>query len=92
MSVIEQESLNNINIEFIDNEYSYGRYGDFKVIIMRKNRYIMLLNYVKHTGKEFKHWRENKNNKILIEEVNKISMVELQTIKNRQYFINIYLN
>jgi hypothetical protein len=40
MSVIEQESLNNINIEFINNEYSYGRYGEFKVIIMRKNRYI----------------------------------------------------
>ena len=36
MSVIEQESLNNINIEFIDNEYSYGQYGEFTVIIMRK--------------------------------------------------------
>ena len=40
MSIIEQESLNNINIEIIDNEYAYGQYGEFKVIIMRKTIYI----------------------------------------------------
>jgi hypothetical protein len=72
MSVIEQESLNNINIEFIDNEYSYGQYGEFKVIIMRKNRYINATKLCKEYGKDFKNWKEREYNKELINEVNNL--------------------
>jgi len=37
---ITQESLNRIIFEFINENYAWGQYGEFKIIIMTKNRYI----------------------------------------------------
>ena len=33
-------TLNQIIFEHIDDKYAYGKYGDFKVIMMTKNRFI----------------------------------------------------
>ena len=64
-------SLIEIIFEHIDDKYAYGKYGEFKVIIMKENRYINATKLCNETGKSFKHWLENANSKNLIEEVEK---------------------
>ena len=64
-------SLNQIIFEHIDNNYSYGKYGNFKVIIMTKNRYINATKLCNEYNKNFKHWKENKASNELILEVEK---------------------
>jgi hypothetical protein len=83
--------LNQIIFDHIDDKYAYGNYGEFKVIIMKKNTYINATKLCKEYGKEFKHWNENKNNKELIDEVNKeISwMVGNPTVQENKSFIII---
>jgi hypothetical protein len=44
-------SLNQIIFEHIDNKYSYGKYGDFKVIMMTSNRYINATKLCKEYNK-----------------------------------------
>jgi hypothetical protein len=63
-------SLNQI-IEHINEKYAYGKYGDFKVIMMTKNRYINATKLCKEYSKEFKNWLRNDNNKTLINKVEK---------------------
>jgi len=62
-------TLNQIIFEHIDDKYAYGKYGDFKVIMMTKNRYINATKLCKEYGKEFFNWKQNKNNQELINEV-----------------------
>ena len=62
-------TLNQIIFEHIDDKYAYGKYGDFKVIMMTKNRYINTTKLCKEYGKEFFNWKQNKNNQEIINEV-----------------------
>ena len=62
-------SLNQVIFEHIDEKYSYGKYGDFKVIMMTKNRYINATKLCKEYSKEFSNWKQNKHNQELINEV-----------------------
>lgn len=64
-------SLSKIIFEHINDKYAYGKYDEFKVIIMKENRYINATKLCNETGKSFKHWLENANSKNLIEEVEK---------------------
>ena len=48
--------MNDLIFENINDEYAYGKYGDFNVIIMKKNGYINVTKLCKHGGKDFKHW------------------------------------
>jgi methyl-accepting chemotaxis protein len=64
-------TLNQIIFEHIDEKYAYGKYGDFKVIMMTKNRFINATKLCKIYKKDFKHWNENKNSIELILEVEK---------------------
>lgn len=68
-------ALSAIKYESINDEYSYGKYGDFKVIMMNSNSCInatKLCNEYnkskldKESNKEFIHWKENKSSRELI--------------------------
>jgi hypothetical protein len=48
-------SLNQIGFEFINENYTYGQYGEFKVIMMVKNHYINATKLCQKYGKEFRH-------------------------------------
>lgn len=60
-----------IVFEQIDEKYAYGQYGEFKVIIMKKNSYINATKMCNENNKQMCHWFENKMNKELINEVKK---------------------
>jgi hypothetical protein len=68
-------SLTDIIFEFIDTkkEYARGKYGEFEVIIMKKNGYVNATKLCKEKGKRFDHWLENKSSKELVSEVKKSS-------------------
>ena len=61
-----------IVFEKIDDNYSYGTYDDFKVIIMNNNGYINAAKLCKQYGKSFKNWLQNDSSKDLIAEVDKV--------------------
>ena len=52
--------LRDIAFETINDDYSWGNYIDFKVIIMRKNGYINVTKLSDEGGKRFKEWTRNK--------------------------------
>jgi hypothetical protein len=56
--------------EKINDNYSYGQYAEFKVIIMTKNGYINATKLCTQHGKLFKNWLRNGGSKELINEVN----------------------
>ena len=64
-------NLSDIVFEHINEKYAYGAYGDFKVIMMKKNSYINATKLCSEHNKQLKHWLENKNGKDLIDEVKK---------------------
>ena len=61
--------LNQIIFEHIDNEYAYGKYADFTIIMMKSNRYINATKLCSEYGKEFKTWAKTDKNKELINKV-----------------------
>lgn len=72
-------ALSGIIYEAIDDNHSYGKYGDFRVIIMNSNGYInatKLCNYFNESKsanepkKEFRKWKENDGSEQLIDEIN----------------------
>lgn len=54
------EDIKNICFEAINDEFSWGKYGDFKVIIMNKNGYINVTKLCDEAGKRFENWLANK--------------------------------
>ncbi len=73
-NVYEDNDIRNIIIEDINDNYSKGKFGNFHVVIMKKNGYMNATKLCdnisnKYKNKKFKHWNENKNSKELIEEL-----------------------
>lgn len=62
-------SLNEIIFEHINDNFAYGKYGDFKVIIMMENKYINATKLCGEYNKRFENWLRNDNSKILIDTV-----------------------
>ena len=62
-------SLSEIIFEHIDEKFAYGKYGDFKVIIMKENKYINASKLCGEHNKLFKNWLRNDENQNLINEV-----------------------
>ena len=82
-SAKKKKDIRNIIFKDINEDYAWGKYGDFKVIIMKENGYInatKICNDV-HTKygkkKEFKHWKSNKDATELMAEIS--SSVDLPT-------------
>jgi hypothetical protein len=70
------DDIRNIIFKDIDDKYAYGKLGNFKVMLMKKNGYINATklckdatNLCKDAKKDFFHWKENKNAKELITEL-----------------------
>jgi hypothetical protein len=83
-------ALNQIIFEHIDDKYAYGKYGDFKVIIMKENCYINATKLCKEYGKELSNWLRNANSKELIEETEKeISVLHIRRTENNKSFITV---
>ncbi|AQN67947.1 putative kilA-n domain protein [Saudi moumouvirus] len=61
--------LRNVIYEDINDKFSYGKLGDFNIVMMKKNGYVNATNLCKNIKKEFYHWKENKNSKELIKEL-----------------------
>ena len=55
--------------EQINDEFSYGIFKDFKVVIMKKNKYINASKLCERYDKIFDNWLKNINNKIFINEI-----------------------
>ena len=60
-----------IAYEQIDNEFWYGKYGPFKVVIHSPSGYINVSKLCIECGKEFSHWKENRSSQELIDAVEK---------------------
>ena len=69
------DDIRNIAFEKIDDDYSYGKYGNFNVILMMKNGYINVTKLCadaktkKGKSKQFRFWRLSDGATSLIEEV-----------------------
>ena len=61
--------LRDIAFEAINDDYSWGNYIDFKVIIMRKNGYINVTKLCKEGGKELTNWRKANHAEELLNEI-----------------------
>lgn len=65
--------LEHIAFEDISDEYCYGKYGDFNVIMMKKNGYINATKMCRdiseqtESKKEFRNWKENKSARKLVD-------------------------
>jgi len=68
--IFEDES---IVVQDINSKFAYGMYGDFKVILMKSNRYInatKLCQQDKVNTKRFRDWLKNDRSKLLIQQIN----------------------
>lgn len=73
-----------IVFESIGDEYCWGNYAEFRVLIMRENGYINATKLCKDGGKSFKHWNDNQESNDLIKELASSAGIptELISIKN----------
>ena len=59
--------MNAIIFQDINDQYAYGKYIDFTVIIMKSNGYVNATKLCDGTNKRFRHWLENTKTKEYIE-------------------------
>lgn len=73
-----------ITFESIDNQYEWGTYFDFKVLIMSENGYINATRLCKDGNKRFDNWLQNQSSKELVDELSSSHGIpgELILIKN----------
>lgn len=62
-------NLSELIYEAVNENYGWGKYGDFKVLIRKKDGYINVSRLCRDGKKEFKNWNANENSKKLVEEV-----------------------
>lgn len=58
-----------ITFESVDNQYEWGYYFDFKVLIMSKNGYINVTKMCQDGNKQFRFWLQNDSSKELLDEL-----------------------
>jgi len=63
----EEVKLTEIIYENINSEYGYGMYGEFRVIIRKKDGYINVTKLCELGEKSFFNWKQNKNAKELVD-------------------------
>jgi len=73
--VRKKNDIRQISFKDINDDYSWGKYGDFKVIIMNENGYINATKICHDARtkngkrKEFRHWKESTNANLILEEI-----------------------
>ena len=74
-------NINQIIFENINEDYSYGMYSDFKVIIHTKSSYINITQLCKSADKRFDNWLQNNKSVELINYVNENELSKHSTLK-----------
>jgi hypothetical protein len=59
-------NINQIIFEDINDEYGYGKYGNFEVIIRKRDGYINATKLCRDGRKQLSHWIRNDNSKNLV--------------------------
>jgi hypothetical protein len=60
LDLSKSNELQRIIFEDINDDFGYGNYGEFRVIIMKKNGYINVTKLCSLAKKQFCHWKTNK--------------------------------
>lgn len=82
----------------INDEYSYGKYNDLKVIVMNRNGYINVSNLCALGDKNLKHWRKTKDSEELIKITSRLSRINKKNItitvknENKNNISGIYMH
>ena len=69
--IMSNSDIRSIIYEDIDNDFSWGQYFEFKVIIMKRNGFINATKLCQNdgSGKKFKEWPRNKSSQELVAEL-----------------------
>jgi hypothetical protein len=78
MTITHDDMLKYITQD-IDEDYAYGKYSDFEIIIRKSDGYINATKLCKDAGKFIEDWMFNLENKQLISEITKLGTVENMT-------------
>jgi hypothetical protein len=65
-------NLKEIVYEPINQDYGWGKYGEFKVLIRRRDGFVNITKLCRDGGKNFKHWNENSSSKKMVEELSQV--------------------
>jgi hypothetical protein len=76
---ITDNDIKNIIFKPISDKCSYGKYGEFNVILMNKNGYINVTKLCNDANKHFYHWNQN-NNFELLEAVSEVTDVDVDDL------------
>lgn len=76
-----QRNLQDISYETINSDFSYGKYGEFRVILMTKNGYVNATKLCALEGKMFKNWMKNACSQNLVDVVDK-KILESSSARN----------
>ena len=68
-------NLTEIIYENVTAEYGWGKYGDFKVLIRRKDGYINATKLCKDGGKDLSNWTKNASSEALITELEWVLLI-----------------
>jgi hypothetical protein len=74
-TTIDETNIKNIIFKKIDDKFSYGKYGQFSVILMNKNGYVNATKLCNMGGKKLMHWNENKTSDNLLYTLSKITNI-----------------
>ena len=90
-------SLDNDILENIDEDYAYGKYADFTVIMMKKNRYINATRLCNENGKKLDKWTRNDRTKELIYSINnkiknELSIIQIKSTKHNSIIRGTYVH
>ena len=69
-----------IKTETINDDYYWGEFGGFRVIVREEDGYINGTNLVKGAGKRFPHWTDNKQTKELIRETSRLTGIDVDEL------------
>jgi hypothetical protein len=72
---IDKKDIRNIIFKEINDDFSYGKYGNFSVILMKKNGYVNATKLCNSGGKKLIHWNENKSTGNLLSTLSKITNI-----------------
>jgi hypothetical protein len=84
----DADDIRNIAFEKITDEFSFGKYGDFNVIIMNKNGYINATKLCQEGNKRLLKWNQTKHAKELEEEIIKKILPNRNGSTEIKYVIN----
>ncbi len=83
-----RNNLREIVYESVSEEYGWGKYGEFRVLIRRKDGFVNITKLCRDGGRRFEHWLENNKSKELIKWILKdikrdgMEIYALESIKN----------